>query len=331
MKNQYLQIELDSKGFPVFRDSEDSAIYLATAKINKTQSNVSGMQRNAHSGNPWFDPGTGRFANGPVGVKTVSGGGLMKNILNSGKQFISEQAQRLGADSLAAIADKEGRVKITLLKSGIALTTFSVPSKATSPQQSHIGSDMVDHSLEDTGLPAPPAGVDPEEWMRRQDSVRDAARKFNLVDHQQIVDFLQNRAHRKLSQHEINQLMSDIHRQRLDDLVDYLDLKIKGQTSLRKLGKTNVKVVIIGSWFKKTLGGLENADIAEVHRRLLARGNSEEELDRSLLSRLPADRKEDLVSFIGGIDKSGNATKVTKPDENSSSDNRGNGSQNRPN
>lgn len=296
--DKWVTPELDENGNPILID-QDAALHLANAKYNKTRSSVAGTTRQTSSGNPWFDPGSGRFANGPAGVKVAGGGELLKLLLNSSKAYISVVAKRLGATSIVAVPASNGRVKVRLYRGGEELLVITANTTHANP------ADVVKQKEPDNSTPSKdktrdnvPVNVDPVEWERRMDQVRNAAREFDPQDKEDLREWLQGKTNRDLTEEEIQDFLADVKRQRLSDLVDVLDHSIRRRVALRTRGRRTLRVVPPRGWVRRTLAHLEDSDIVELHRRLRSRGFSAEELETHLINRYPEDRRDKLKARL---------------------------------
>lgn len=311
MMDYYTSVELDENGYPVLRDREPELIALANAKLNKTVSHVSGAKRTSDSGNPWFDPRTGRFANGPPGVTVKEGGALMRNLLNDAKRYISEQTANLQADAISAVPGQNGQVQITVWKDGEALIQFNAATRETAPEQAAKEEAPATNTI--------PEGIETDEWHRRMDAVRDAAREFDSMSLQDAKEFLQGKTARELTQSELEAFLHDVHMHKLSDLVDVLDNTIRKSVADKFRARRTVRVVPPRGWVKRTLAALEDEDIAILHSRLTTRGFSEEELDKYLIGRYPEERRAKLDSLISRPNKE----KAKSEPKDRSRDNRG--------
>jgi hypothetical protein len=297
--DKWTRVDLDKNGMPILVDV-DHEIHFANAKFNKSRSSASGTTRASESGNPWYDPSTGRFANGPAGVKVLGGGELLKKLLNSSKAYISVQAKRLGADSMTAAPGSNGRIKITIYKGGKELLVFNVTTTDADPAsvQKTEAAPRETSPAQERKRRGIPENVDPDEWSRRMDQVRNAAREFDPQELEDIKEWLTGKTNRDLSEEEIQDFLHDVKRQRLSDLVDVLDNSIRRRVAIRARGRRTVRVVPPKGWVRRTMQGLEDNDVVELHRRLRSRGFSEEELEAHLINRYPDDRKEKIKARI---------------------------------
>jgi hypothetical protein len=121
-----------------------------------------------------------------------------------------------------------------------------------------------------------PSGVDPEELGRRRDAVRDAARQVDNLDNQTIIDFLDGRSTRPLTDQEVNDFVGFVRQQKIDDLTDVMaqELNLRDQ---------HVKLVDTPESRDATLGVMSDAERAQVIRRLVARGIDQQAAEEMLL------------------------------------------------
>ena len=134
---------------------------------------------------------------------------------------------------------------------------------------------------------APPQGVDAQEWARRLDTVREAAREFDQLLPADLAEWLKGKTTREMSADEVQAFFEDVRAQQLDDLVDILDYK--SRTTGR--GRRFVKVTAPRGYTKRTLGSLTDDEIRSLDDRLRARGWSDEDIDRDLFKKLSEERK----------------------------------------
>jgi hypothetical protein len=135
------------------------------------------------------------------------------------------------------------------------------------------------------GLPAPPSGVDPGEWDRRADAVRDAAREFENFGAQDAKEWVKGRTQRELGPVELGQFVMDVRQQVIADLSDILDQTEQGKLRSRR----TVRVVAPRGYVRKTIKSLTPEETSALRTRLLARGWTVKQLD----ARLPVVSAED--------------------------------------
>jgi hypothetical protein len=126
--------------------------------------------------------------------------------------------------------------------------------------------------------PTAPANVDPLEYQRMLDAVRDAAREFDGFDEGDIREFVSGRANAP-DVVDIRQFMEMVTEQRKSDLVDMLDQILRVYGSAPR-GRRKVRVSAPKGFIRKSLNGLDPDDLANVMHRLEARGHTTEDVER---------------------------------------------------
>jgi len=161
---------------------------------------------------------------------------------------------------------------------------FAKGSGGTSPTQDiQVNPIVVNRS----GLPQ---GVDQAVWEKRLDTVREAAREFEEMDASDVTDFLAGRV-QDLSQVNVDQFLADVRAQRLDDLVDILDDKVRSSTVRIKAGQR---------WTNKVFNGLTDTEAQSVVTRLLNRGWSADQIKKHVTSKVKDEsRRQALEQAIG--------------------------------
>ena len=249
----------------------------------------------------------------------------MKGLLNASKQFLNNVASQIGADAIQAAPGEDGHIQVTLYKGDAAVVTYTLPTEDTAADKANITSEQHDQpEAREEALSSVPPGVDSEEWARRLDAVRAAARTFDPMELDEIKEWLQGRTNRDLSPNELNEFLKDVRRHRLADLVDVLDQSIKRR---KILGQRTVKVVPPRGWLRRSLAYLEDPEIAELHRRLRARGFSQEDLESHLINRYPDERREILKGMVGEADTTTTGKTNAKTEASRGDDRRGRDSQ----
>lgn len=119
--------------------------------------------------------------------------------------------------------------------------------------------------------------VDPIEFKRMMDAVRDAAREFDFPEEGDIREFLAGRA-KNPAQVDVQQFLVLVQEQIKTDLVDALDQQLRSG-GVMKIGRRKVRVSAPRGYLQKTLRGLDEEGIAEVMHRLEAKGHDQGEVD----------------------------------------------------
>lgn len=132
----------------------------------------------------------------------------------------------------------------------------------------------------------PPGGLDPSEWSRRMDAVREAAREFESYSEQDLTEWLRGRTNRQLTEGQISAFLADVRAQQVSDLVDILDNSERGV--LR--GRRFVRVRAPQGYTRKALNSLRDDELRSIAERLRARGWNDKQV-QGLAKRLPEARR----------------------------------------
>lgn len=140
-----------------------------------------------------------------------------------------------------------------------------------------------------------------EELARYFDAVRDAAREFDDWGEGDVREFLQGRA-KDMSVVDVQQFILRVRRQRLDDITDILD------TSLRRSGsrvttRRRVRIVAPKGWLTRATNSLAPEEVAEVARRLVARGHDREDVVSSFTKRVSDERRQAIEQSLGTVEE----------------------------
>jgi hypothetical protein len=116
-----------------------------------------------------------------------------------------------------------------------------------------------------------PANVDPEEYKRMLDAVRDAARQLESIDESTITEFVQGRANHPEAV-DIANFMAMVTEQRKADLLDIVDDSLREGTAI-------VRLTAEPGTVKKLMRQLGSDEVAEIMTRLEGMGHSPEDID----------------------------------------------------
>jgi hypothetical protein len=148
----------------------------------------------------------------------------------------------------------------------------------------------------------PPANVDPVEYARMLDAVREAAREFEDPDEGDIRDFLKGRA-RSPEQVDVTNFLQQVVDQRKNDLVDWIDQQMRSSGPLRR-GRRRVRISVPKGYIRRLLGKMDDNALAEIHHRLEAMGHDRSEVERFFEGRIKDDRHETIRSARDAIEAS---------------------------
>ena len=143
------------------------------------------------------------------------------------------------------------------------------------------GLEVVAETIQAGALPTQsgvPAGVDPIVWARRMAAVRDAARQLEDLTADTVGTFLQARVV-DVNQVDIQQFLADAQWQRIADLADAMDQKLKGK-------KGQVNVGVSGSFAKRVFAGLDGAMAGHLVKILEGKGWSADDIKNNIIKKV---------------------------------------------
>lgn len=123
-----------------------------------------------------------------------------------------------------------------------------------------------------------PQGVTPEQWTKRQDIIRTAARTLQQLDPAKAKAFLNAHPQVDAAQVNVDLFVRDVRSAQIDDFVDILNQQLKtGQVSIRA-GKRFIKSVF---------RGLTADEATSVTKRLEGQGWSTEDIKSKVVAKFP--------------------------------------------
>ena len=287
---------------PKWTETDDGSLVL-TDHLHLASYNPSATGR----GNPWHDPRTGKFANGPPGVNVIRGGNLMGNLPNQSKWAVQERWKRSGGDTMAAAPAKDNRVLVTTFRAGKMVDQYYVSSR---PPGDGKSSERAPESAKGRppGSPTPhpevgvqhqadnaierkrPAGIQApqDELRRRENAVHQAAMSFGgdmTLD--QTRDFLRRRTSRPLSSHELIQFHDDVKRSWVNTIADGFDERKHSES-----GKAvDLPKRISDAWLRDNVSKMNHQDSHDLVTALRDRGWDQRELSERVLPHMPSERR----------------------------------------
>jgi len=140
-----------------------------------------------------------------------------------------------------------------------------------------------------------PQGVDPVVWARRMAAVRDAARDLQDLTPETARTFLAARV-ADVNSVDINQFLADVQWQRIYDLADVLDAKVRT--------KLPVRLIAPASWTKRIFTGLDTAQAAHLVKIVEGRGWDVEDIKREIVAKVKnVDLRKQLELLYGEAPK----------------------------
>lgn len=146
-------------------------------------------------------------------------------------------------------------------------------------------------SLASAGQGRRAADRDRPDVVRRRDAVVDAARSIeDLGDERALRDFVRRRwaGTRALTDADVQSFIVDARAQRLQDVVDTLDDRVRSGVLKRN---DSVRVTFPRGWMKRTIRGLSDDEVASVLDRLRARGWTEQQVRQNVVQRFGDERQ----------------------------------------
>ena len=144
-----------------------------------------------------------------------------------------------------------------------------------------------------------PKDVPHDEWQRRQDAVRDAAREIDRMSEGDAADFVRGRA-LEPDKVDIKQFLADVHQHRLDDLTDILDYTLRSRVEGMLRSRRYVRLVAPKGWTQRVFGSLGDEDITTMVRRLERRGWKRDDLVEHVIGRIKDEnRRNTLLEALG--------------------------------
>lgn len=288
------EIIKDEGGWPILLATQAPG-QVAAQPASSGVSEASG----ATSGNPWKDPANGQFTNGPPGLRVFTGEQVLKTIINAAKKMIDAEVERTGADGIGAY-QKGDDASIVLVKGDTRVSVFVVPTENS--QQ-----DLIDTFETQFGTPEEnplgpvsrlPQGVTQEQWDRRVESVRNAARALSVIDEEKAREFLE-KTKADLTQVDLAAFVADVREARLDDLVDVLAGQTKNLVE-RAVPGGGVRVSASRGWVKSQLRNLTDDEVIRIVKRLEMRGFDPEEIKTHVISKIPDKKRRKKLEQLYG-------------------------------
>jgi hypothetical protein len=228
------------------------------------------------SGNPYRNSATGKFGFELPGVDVITGKRYLVGMQKEAKDALATRARFTNATQMALKEGAEGDVIVVLANAGRILDKFALPNampgEEGEPMEEETVLDFNDESL--------------------RDSLLYASRNLNLDD-DKIVESIEEKVGRKLSETEKTQLDQEIDKQRLEDLIQYLNVNL--DRKLKDGSKTGiVRIQTPRGYIRRTFSNLDATNTEKVFTRLRAMGWGEEIIEEQIAASLPARLKKEL-------------------------------------
>lgn len=151
-------------------------------------------------------------------------------------------------------------------------------------------------------MPAPsglPQGVTQEQWDKRRDLVRDAARELDDMDLGDAKEWLEGKV-ADMSAVNVDQFLIDVRAQRLDDLVDILDYQLRNTVQKAKRARRFVRIAAPRGFQKRVFAGLDDDEVLHLVKRLEGRGWDPKDLKDNVVNKISnEERRKKLEQLYG--------------------------------
>jgi hypothetical protein len=125
-----------------------------------------------------------------------------------------------------------------------------------------------------------PQGVNPVVWEKRMDQVRAAARELDMMDEKGAIAFLTGKV-TDINQVDINAFLADVKIQRMADLVDVLDARVRAG-----IKKVPVRLVAPQAWTVRAFGGLTAPEAGHLVQRLQGKGWDPSDISTHIIAKM---------------------------------------------
>lgn len=249
--------------------------------------NLANIKIDVKSGNPYRNAGTGKFGFEIPGVQFITGKRYMKAMPTETRNALADRVRFTKAREIGIKQDAAtGELKVVLFVEGRLLDSFVLP-----PPDPSDGPKPPKNAPEpgQTGKPYEPAFGQDDEQQR--DLILKAARDLNLSD-DQIVRQIEENIGRDLSDAEKQQIREEITRQRIEDLIQYLDYNMYRKDKGEPGGR--VKIRTPRGYLRRTFANLDKTQAQGVLTRLGALGWSEKEIEDNVAGFMSRKLKREL-------------------------------------
>ena len=244
--------------------------------------NLANIKIAVKSGNPYRNINTGQFGYELPGVDVITGKRYLIGMNKEAKDSLASRARFTNATQMALKEGVDGEVIVVLANAGRILDKFALPNAMPVPEspESEEGEPMEQESQLDFN----------DESLR--DSLLYASRNLNLDD-ESIIESIEEKLGRALTGSEKIQLNNEIDKQRLEDLIQYLNVNL--DRKLREGSKTGiVRIQTPRGYIRRTFSNLDAASTEKVFTRLRAMGWGEDVIEEQIANSLPARLKKEL-------------------------------------
>lgn len=255
-----MSIDIDKKGFP--RLKEDS-LELGTI--------ISPIKSGTGRGNSAHDSFSGRFTFLPPGVQILEGMELAKGLSSATAQLFRDRAKATSANQ-AVLRVVNGNLHFVLLKNGKKMNSFAIQ-----PEDVRKGVKQEQ-----------PARLTDQESI----AIIKLARNLGLSGEK-----LKNRINEMftgIAPDQIQQIEHEVDRQRILDLVMYLDQRLRIELKGEKITDEEIRIGVGRGFMRRSFATIEKPQLLDIIQKLEGLGWSTDQVNKGLVGKVPKRLKESL-------------------------------------
>lgn len=145
-----------------------------------------------------------------------------------------------------------------------------------------------------------PQGVAQDQWERRLDTIRDAAREMDSMDAGDAKEFLRGRPNIDAAKVNIDLFLQDVRAQRLDDLADILDAQLRTKVAGMRRSRRFVRLAAPKGWVTRVFAGLDDDEVVKLSKRLEGRGWDARDVSQYVIGRIKNEERRTQLQQIFG-------------------------------
>lgn len=241
---------------------------------------ISPVKSGTGRGNSAHDSGTGRFTFLPKGVNILEGSNLAKGLSTATAKLFREKAAAVGANQ-ASLRIINGKLHVVLLVDGKRLGSFAVEPIDVRKGKAKEGGPVAELS----------------------DSEKDYIIKFarDLGLSGEKLKTRLSEVFKGISPPQIQELEHMIDAQRINDIVAYLDFRLRKEIREESISDSEVRIAVGRGFLRKSFAILNEDQTKIILQRLQGIGWTTQELQRGMTGKLPK-RLKPIVESLGQQD-----------------------------
>lgn len=140
-----------------------------------------------------------------------------------------------------------------------------------------------------------PQGVTVDQWNKRIDLVREAARSSDSMTAAQAKSFLKGNV-ADINSVDLDTFLADVRSQHIDDLVDIFDQQLRTKIENMEDSKQEVKVSAPSGYTKAIMNGLNDDEVFSLLVRMEGRGWKPADLETAVVSKITDKARADKLA-----------------------------------